>query len=121
MDHKTAAMATSLSKPYFDMLPPEVAEIPIKMAIDAAMNDPDPNPWKKHNYLVDVIAKVFPKFKYLAARMSLWQGDVWIEGGEKKMRRVINEFLNDGITDLVNIVWEHWESTEWADELDCVD
>ena len=87
-----------VGKPHFDTLPPEMAEIPIKMAINTAMSEMGIS--RKHNYLVDVIAEVFPKFKYLAARKSLWQGEVLIEGDEEKVKKVVNEFLNDGTTNL---------------------
>ena len=92
------AKPRSAGYPYFDMLPPEMAEIPIKMAINMAMDDLGT---EKHNYLVDVIAHVFPKFKALAAHKSLWQGDIKITGDEEKVKKVINDFLSDGTTNLI--------------------
>lgn len=71
-------------------LPPEVLETIIKMAINDAMKDN--SCWSEsHDYLVDVIAEVFPKFKYLAARKSLWRNRICIrvDGAEESHLRVL--------------------------------
>ena len=84
-------------------LPPEVLEIILKMAINEAMKDQ--SYWSgKHDFLVDV-AEVFPKFKYLAARKSLWLDQVIFSEPirvheEDKLREVIDGFFNAGITKL---------------------
>ena len=78
----------------FDMLPPEMTIAIIKMAVGSYE-------YTRWNFLVDVIAKISKKFKTLAATKSLWQGRVWITGGDTvKMRKIIQEFLSDGITEL---------------------
>ena len=78
----------------FEKLPDEVAAIPIKMAVDS-MGTTD-----REDFLLDVIAKVSTRFKTLASHKSLWKGFVSVYGDEKKMRQVICELLNDGITGL---------------------
>ena len=78
-----------------ELLPPEMAEIVIK----TAMADMDTN--GRHDYLVDVIAKVSTRMKALAMMKSLWRGQVIIRGNEEKLRRVIHGgFLSEGITHL---------------------
>ena len=78
----------------FELLPPEVAEITIRMV----MKNLDYR--ERHLYLVDVLAQVSTRFKALAALKSLWQGIVWIHGDESLIRKVIGEFLGDGTTAL---------------------
>ena len=77
----------------FETLPPEVAEIIFKMAMSNEV------PWR-HNFLVDVIAKVSTRFKYLAALKSLWQGEVDIRGDSEYVKQVTQKFLNKGISHL---------------------
>ena len=78
----------------FELLPPEVAEITIRMA----MRNLDYS--ERHLFLVDVLAKVSTRFKALAALKSLWKGMVWINGDESTIKKVIGEFLSDGTTAL---------------------
>ena len=78
----------------FEMLPPEIAEIPIKMVMRGDRND-------NHDFLVDVIAKVSARFKALAASKSLWRGLVDIKADtSEKMQQVVQEFLNDATINL---------------------
>ena len=79
----------------FDLLPPEIAEIPIKMAMRAD--------WRgEQKFLVDVISKVSSQFQALATSKSLWQGHVHTQGdNEEKMHEVIQKFLNEGTTSLI--------------------
>ena len=79
-------------------LPPEVLEIIIKMTINEAMKDK--SLWsRKHDFLVD-IASVFPEFEYLAARKSLWRGQVNIRDHADQLTKVADGFFSDGITKL---------------------
>ena len=87
----------TLSEDPFDLLPNEVALIPIKMAMRSVNEESE---FGRHDFLVDVIAKVSEQFKTLAKVKSLWTGEVWIEGDREKIRFVIREFLGDGVTHL---------------------
>ena len=78
-----------------EMLPNEVAEIPIKMLLNNL------KVYRRHDYLVDVIAKVSTRLKNLATSKSLWKGTVYVKGNREKMKQVINEFLNEDVTNLV--------------------
>ena len=73
-----------------ESLPPEIAEIIIKML----MRDLDFR--NRHSYLVGVLAQVSSRFKALAALKSLWKGFVWIRGCESIIKQVAREFLSDG-------------------------
>ena len=76
---------------HFEMLPTEVAIIPIKMALS------DLNIEEKSDFLVDVVSKVSTRFKTLATHKDLWQGRVKVTGDHEKIKKVIHEFLSDGI------------------------
>ena len=54
----------------------------------------------QHNLLVDVIANISSRFRTLASSKSLWKGEVYISGCEKKIKEVMEGFLSDGITAL---------------------
>ena len=79
----------------FEMLPNDVAETIIKMAIS------DMGFLASHNFLIDVIAKVSSRFQALATLKSLWKGQIAIRGDERKVEIAIEEFLNHGTTSLV--------------------
>ena len=83
-----------------EMLLNEVAEIPIKMW----MNNLEV--YQRHDYIVDVISKVSTRLKTLATSKSLWKGAVYVRGNDKKIKQVINEFLNEGVTKLfMSDIW----------------
>ena len=83
----------------FEKLPNDVAEIIIKMVMK---NMPD---WKKHNFLVDVVAKISTRFKAFAALKSLWKGhvEIWRLDGVQ----VIQELLCGDTTSLNLISSQH--------------
>ena len=89
-----------------EMLLNEVAEIPIKMW----MNNLEV--YQRHDYIVDVISKVSTRLKTLATSKSLWKGTVYVRGNGKNMKEVINEFLNEGVTNLAMHMDENSVSPE---------
>ena len=76
----------------FEMLPDELAEIPIRMAMKHKRNT-------EYNYLVDTIAKVSSRFKNFATCKSLWKEPVFIsttgETGDKNIKELTQEFFHD--------------------------
>ena len=103
----------------FELLPPEILEIIIKMflrnsfsvadlsnIVEIRRDDPeDPNSTvtaitNEHNFLVDVISNISTRFRKLASSKSLWKGEVYIKGNKDKIRGVMERFLSDGITSL---------------------
>ena len=103
----------------FELLPPEIHEIIIKMflrnsfsetdlsnIVGLRKDDPeDPNSTvraitNEHNFLVDVIANISTRFRNLASFKSLWKGEVYIKGDKNKIRGVMERFLSNGITSL---------------------
>ena len=86
-----------------EMLPNDVAEVIIKMAITNTTKYRGPIPCKRtQNLLVDMIATVSSRFKTWAALRSFWKGAVWIhdmEGDERTIEQAL-EFVNDATTSL---------------------
>ena len=80
----------------FESLPPEIIAKIIKMAMKSGFAS------NKHqyNFLVNVVAEVSKKFQNVAAIKSLWAGDVFLWGGEAKIRKVISNYLNDLVSGL---------------------
>ena len=95
----------------FELLPPEMFEAIMKMAMRdiksmVAIERPEKEEEEpevvtdQHNFLVDVIASVSTRFKTLASSKSLWRGAVYVNGDANKLKMVAEGFLNDGITSL---------------------
>ena len=78
---------------YFDLLPDEIVIMIVKMVVSDKEK-------KKHDYVVDVIGNISKRFLRLARDKSLWVGEIWIHGDNMKIRKVIHNFLSDGVTTL---------------------
>ena len=78
-----------------EMLPNDVAEVIIKMAMK---NQIRINPFT-HSFLIDVISKVSSRFKAWAALKPLWKGAVYMEGNDREIEQAL-EYLNDDTTSL---------------------
>ena len=99
-----APNAPALRTPYwiesevapFESLPPEMIIKILKMAMSSgfACNK------HQHNFLVDIVAEVSKKFRDVAAIKSLWAGDIFLWGGEAKIKKVIANHLNDRVSGL---------------------
>ena len=76
-----------------EMLPNDVAEVIIKMAMN---NQHD---LSTHSFLIDVISKVSSRFKAWATLKPLWKGDVYMEGNDREIEQAL-EYLNDDTTSL---------------------
>ena len=87
----------------FELLPPEILEIIIKMfmrntfsssteIVRLKVDDPEDlnstitSITNQHNLLVDVIANISSRFKTFASSKCLWKGEVYISGWEKKIK-----------------------------------
>ena len=93
-----------------ELLPPEILEIVIRMSMRNTkklklQNDNPNDPKSKfttvtngHNFLIDTVANISVRFRTLASSKSLWKGEGYISGCEKKIKGVIEGFLFDGIT-----------------------
>ena len=97
----------------FELLPPEILEIIIKMfmrntfsssteIVRLKVDDPEDlnstitSITNQHNLLVDVIANISSRFKTFASSKCLWKGEVYISGWEKKIRGVMKGFISGG-------------------------
>ena len=103
-----------------ELLPTEILEMVVKRAMrntkTVRLDNNDPNEPKKkfttvsngHNLLIGTIAKISTRFRTLASSRSLWKGEVFVSGGEKQIREVMEGFLSDGITalHLINLAEE---------------
>ena len=93
----------------FELLPPEILEIIIRMSMRNTKTlklrkvNPDDlrskftTVSKGHNLLSDTIANISVRFRTLASSKSLWKGEVYISGCEKKIKSVMKGFMYDGI------------------------
>ena len=80
----------------FESLPPEIMAKIIKMAMKSGFASDK----HQYNFLGDVVSKVSKKFQNVASIKSLWAGDVFLWGGEAKIWKVINNYLNDLVSGL---------------------
>ena len=77
----------------FESLPPEIIAKIVKMAMKSEFASDK----HKYNFLVDVVGKVSKKFQNVTAIKSFWAGEVFLWGGEAKIRKVIYNYLNDQV------------------------
>ena len=80
----------------FESLPPEIIVNILKMAMKSGYACSK----HQHNFLLDIISEVSKKFKDVAAIKSLWAGEVFLWGGEAKIKKVIANHLNDRVSGL---------------------
>ena len=87
----------------FELLPPEIAEIIIKMAMrDFESKDCCPRIKGKHEFLLNVIMRVskrFQTFATLDSFKSFWRGQLCLHGGTEEIKEAMR-YLNDGTTSL---------------------
>ena len=97
-DAEMASSSSAAVTSPFDALPDELVLKIIKMAAWDADADAT-----EHDWLVDVLRKVSPRFKRLATdrSRSLWEGDVWIwaDKNPEKFEFVVQECLHSGTSD----------------------
>ena len=98
MASSSSSSSTAVTSP-FDALPDELVLKIIKMA--ATWMDGNDQRYD-HNWLVDVLRKVSPRFKQLATDRSLWEGYVWISAdmNPEKFEFVVQKCLHSKTTDL---------------------
>ena len=78
----------------FDLLPDEIVLKIIKLAsVPSSWTGPS-----KHDFLLDIIGMVSPRFMHLIEDKSLWKGEVTIEGCRPKIQVFIEKYLNEDIT-----------------------
>ena len=136
--YETAANHAA-GRPPLELLPTEILKIVIKMFMRSTyslselgyvvgpQNRSPKNPkselrtsstsTNKHNFLVDVIANISGRFRSLASSRSLWKGEIYISGGEKKIQRVMEGFLYNGVTTLHLINTTRKTVTTWTKRL----
>ena len=80
----------------FEMLPDNLAEIPIRMASNSLQMAIRPFAGTHTNFLAKSLAEVSSRLKALAALKSLWKGNVGIYGRTEYMKQTIRQYVNDG-------------------------
>ena len=79
----------------FEMLPDNLAEIPIKMAVNGM------HPSERTSFLVNDLAKASTRFQALSALKSLWKNYIGITGRTQYVRHVIQHYVNDDTTEII--------------------
>ena len=77
----------------FEMLPNNLAEIPIQMVLSGIKHERDV-------FLIEDLAKISSRFKVLVALKSLWKGNVVINGRTEHKKQVIRQYVNDNTTNI---------------------
>ena len=87
----------------FELLPPEIAEIIIKMAMRAHEPKRSCNSCPririegKSEFLLNTIMRVSKRLQTFATFKSLWRGELCIHGGTEEIKKAVR-YLNDGTT-----------------------
>ena len=92
--HFDQQLANGSPKPsHFDRLPDEIAMKIINLATGTSQPE-------THNFLVNVISNISPRFNRLAADRSLWKGRVSIGMDPAMVEEVIHKFLGKEVREL---------------------
>lgn len=98
-----------------EMLPNDVAEVIIKMAMKTQHNRHFI--LFTHSFLIDVISKVSSRFKAWTTLKPLWTGDVTMKGNFREIEQAL-ECLNDDTTSLLVQTPLRIEGTKLAESLE---